>query len=245
MDVSLILCTRNRASALREALRAIGGLVFDGQWECVIVDNGSTDNTRDVIDKFAASAPFPVRYTQQPIKGLSNARNAGLAAAADRLSSSPMMIAILRQIFCLLLPARSAKIPLLDLLVAVSCFTIPKIIQRRSMNRKSPLNFRPVDISRLGQSRAPICHFAERRSMLQAGSILCSEAAPCSPRRIAILPRAFPALAGLGDTIRLSSLRIIMEEERRMCPRCSNHTILGEALIMRSWRCTTALLAPH
>ncbi len=81
MDISLVLCTRDRADALKGALDAIAALDFGGAWEAVLVDNGSSDDTRAVIDAFAERVAFPVRYVHQPVKGLSNARNAGLAAA--------------------------------------------------------------------------------------------------------------------------------------------------------------------
>ncbi len=80
--VSLIICTRNRAGALRRCLDATSAITFAGAWELVVVDNGSTDATRDIIDAFAAAASFPVVAVGQPVPGLSNARNAGVAAAS-------------------------------------------------------------------------------------------------------------------------------------------------------------------
>jgi glycosyltransferase involved in cell wall biosynthesis len=85
VDLSLIICTRNRAEPLDRCLDAVAAVSFRGAWELVMVDNASTDGTRDVIERFAASAPFPVRYVHQPVKGLSNARNAGLEAARGPL----------------------------------------------------------------------------------------------------------------------------------------------------------------
>jgi glycosyltransferase involved in cell wall biosynthesis len=81
MDISLIICTRNRASPLKRCLETIGAIECRRGWELVIVDNGSTDETAATIREFANAAPFPVRYVLQPLKGLSNARNAGLAVA--------------------------------------------------------------------------------------------------------------------------------------------------------------------
>ena len=85
MDISLIICTRNRAAQLGGCLDAVAGLRFSGSWELVMVDNGSTDATGATIEAFAARVPFPVRIAHQPVPGLSNARNAGLAVAAGRL----------------------------------------------------------------------------------------------------------------------------------------------------------------
>lgn len=86
MTISLILCTRNRAAALGRCLAAVAAIEFDGPWELVIVDNGSTDATAGVIREFAAAmTALRVVYVLQPVPGLSNARNAGVAAAAGDL----------------------------------------------------------------------------------------------------------------------------------------------------------------
>jgi glycosyltransferase involved in cell wall biosynthesis len=85
ISISLIVCTRNRASQLRACLNAVAAIRYSGAWEFVVVDNGSTDDTAKVIAEFAASAPLTVRYVHQPVKGLSNARNAGIAQAKGRI----------------------------------------------------------------------------------------------------------------------------------------------------------------
>lgn len=48
----------------------------DMTWELLIVDNGSSDNTQEVIGGFADC--LPIRTVMQPVPGLSNARNAGI-----------------------------------------------------------------------------------------------------------------------------------------------------------------------
>ena len=85
MTISLIICTRNRAGPLGRCLDAVAKLRHSGNWELVVVDNGSTDATAQVIGSFAAAQPFPVHHVHQPVPGLSNARNAGLAAATGAL----------------------------------------------------------------------------------------------------------------------------------------------------------------
>jgi glycosyltransferase involved in cell wall biosynthesis len=85
-QVSLIICTRNRAEQLRAALNYVRDLEAPlGGWELVIVDNGSTDSTQEVIHSFALSAPCPVVNVYEPNRGLSRARNTGIARAAGRL----------------------------------------------------------------------------------------------------------------------------------------------------------------
>ena len=79
--VSVIVCTRNRCSALVQLLESLSRLAKSGElaWELVVVDNGSTDATSMLLDSFADR--IPMRRVFEPRKGLSRARNAGLRAA--------------------------------------------------------------------------------------------------------------------------------------------------------------------
>lgn len=80
--ISLIICTRDRAASLRQALSAIrADDMHDAQAELVLVDNGSTDTTAAVMQAFQAAAPFPVTLVNEPCPGLGLARNSGLARA--------------------------------------------------------------------------------------------------------------------------------------------------------------------
>lgn len=85
MLISLIVCTRNRTSSLRACLEHIGRLESPGAWELVIVDNGSTDGTPDLLKSFAEQAPFRVVVVEEPRSGLGRARNAGIAAATGQI----------------------------------------------------------------------------------------------------------------------------------------------------------------
>ena len=81
-SISVVVCTRNRAEALGRCLDSMGNADFvanDGQ--LVLVNNASTDTTAKVMAEFADSADFPIKIVDAPVPGLSNARNAGLAAA--------------------------------------------------------------------------------------------------------------------------------------------------------------------
>jgi glycosyltransferase involved in cell wall biosynthesis len=81
---TVVICTRNRSSSLARTLDSIvvAASHVDEIWELVIVDNGSTDDTPGVIESYAGR--LPVRRALQPTPGLSNARNAGVAAAKGR-----------------------------------------------------------------------------------------------------------------------------------------------------------------
>ncbi len=78
--LSVIVCTYNRASFLPGCIASIrAGGVSDV--EIVVVDDGSTDNTRDVI----ADLNGPdIRYIYQANRGLSTARNTGIKLSTGR-----------------------------------------------------------------------------------------------------------------------------------------------------------------
>ncbi len=50
-------------------------------WELIVVDNNSTDRTREVAEEFAQSSGVPVRYVFEHNQGLSHARNRGIREA--------------------------------------------------------------------------------------------------------------------------------------------------------------------
>jgi glycosyltransferase involved in cell wall biosynthesis len=87
LDVSVVVCTYNRAPSLRVTLAALDGQAIPRglRWELIVVDNGSTDDTARVVQAFAASARVPVRYSREEQPGLSRARNAALALAQGRV----------------------------------------------------------------------------------------------------------------------------------------------------------------
>jgi glycosyltransferase involved in cell wall biosynthesis len=82
MHVTIAICTRNRADSLHRTLDSITLLQIPKQtsWELIVVDNGSTDTTSDVIAHFAER--LPMRHLFEPRRGASNARNTAVAASS-------------------------------------------------------------------------------------------------------------------------------------------------------------------
>ena len=81
MKFSVVIPTYNRADELGETLRSLASITSPGEWEVIVVDNNSTDDTRTVVDSIAGA--FPVRLTllDELEQGRSAALNAGVAAA--------------------------------------------------------------------------------------------------------------------------------------------------------------------
>jgi glycosyltransferase involved in cell wall biosynthesis len=75
MQLSLVICSRNRALQLAECLRSLTRLQYSALWELIIVDNGSKDETQDVINSYTSS--LPMKTVIEPRPGLAGARNRG------------------------------------------------------------------------------------------------------------------------------------------------------------------------
>ena len=80
---SIIIITRNRAEHLRETLESLRSMVIpaDLPTELLVVDNGSTDTTAQVVENVRHSSPFSVQYHHEPRPGKSNACNIAIAKA--------------------------------------------------------------------------------------------------------------------------------------------------------------------
>lgn len=80
--ISLIIATYNRAEALVEALHSVRQQSLPNEeWECVVVNNNSTDDTTLRVEAFKEEYPrLQLRLVEEPQQGLSHARNAGIRA---------------------------------------------------------------------------------------------------------------------------------------------------------------------
>lgn len=84
-EVSLVICTRNRADGLRACLQYLAEQRPSCSWELIIVDNNSTDDTAIVLAEFAARARYPVTVLSELRPGLGWARNTGWRAAGGEI----------------------------------------------------------------------------------------------------------------------------------------------------------------
>jgi glycosyltransferase involved in cell wall biosynthesis len=81
--VSIILPTYNRAAFLPQAFASIKDQHLT-DWELIVVDDGSIDETKSLAAEFASRQHHPVRYTYQENQGAYSARNTGLDSASGK-----------------------------------------------------------------------------------------------------------------------------------------------------------------
>ncbi|QDS85999.1 GalNAc(5)-diNAcBac-PP-undecaprenol beta-1,3-glucosyltransferase [Rosistilla ulvae] len=81
MKISVAICTWNRSGLLRRTLQSIAEMEMGDpiEWELIVVDNNSSDDTADVIGSFAQQ--LPIRYVHEPQQGLSLSRNRAIDTA--------------------------------------------------------------------------------------------------------------------------------------------------------------------
>ena len=79
--VTVIIPTYNRAWVLKRAIKSVLAQDFH-DFEIVVVDDGSTDNTPEVLESYQQ-----ICVIRQEHRGVSAARNAGIAQASGRLIS--------------------------------------------------------------------------------------------------------------------------------------------------------------
>jgi glycosyltransferase involved in cell wall biosynthesis len=82
---SIILATRDRAHHLRGTLASLATIKTADEWEVIVVDNNSVDDTPGVVQEMAHGYPARLRYVCEAVPGRSAALNTGIAWARGRI----------------------------------------------------------------------------------------------------------------------------------------------------------------
>lgn len=81
IEISVIICTLNRSKYLEKAIYSLQNQEYDLQkMEIIIVDGGSTDQTREIVYSYQKKIPNLIFFSQKA-QGLSAARNTGVNIA--------------------------------------------------------------------------------------------------------------------------------------------------------------------
>jgi len=86
-DVSVIVCTCNRATSVVDTLRSLAGMDVPDEltWEVLVVDNNSTDNTGEMITRFMEEGHKRFHYLFEPKQGKCHALNLAIGRARGRI----------------------------------------------------------------------------------------------------------------------------------------------------------------
>lgn len=75
------VCTRNRVETLAKTLDGLAAQRFAGAWDLLVVDNGSSDGSRNMLEARAREFPVPLRVVAEPRRGIGFARQRALREA--------------------------------------------------------------------------------------------------------------------------------------------------------------------
>jgi glucosyl-dolichyl phosphate glucuronosyltransferase len=82
LQISAVICTYNRCDMLGPALDSLlQQSLAESRYEIIVVDNNSTDGTRELIECYMRQSRVPLRHLFEPRQGISHARNAAIGAA--------------------------------------------------------------------------------------------------------------------------------------------------------------------
>jgi len=78
--VSIIIPNYNQGPYLNEALESVLHQTYD-HWECIVIDDGSTDSSEDIIQEWLKNPNEKFQYLKQQNKGVCAARNKAISLA--------------------------------------------------------------------------------------------------------------------------------------------------------------------
>lgn len=84
VELSVVVPSKNEAEHLPDLFRSLAGQSWEGEWEVVYSDNGSTDGSVARVEQFRDRIPRLRIVEASGVIGVSHARNEGIAAARGR-----------------------------------------------------------------------------------------------------------------------------------------------------------------
>lgn len=81
MQVSIVVPTYNRSALVARLLRSFDATTYGDDYEVVVVDDGSTDDTEDIVQSTKPTVGYQLRYVKQD--------NAALPLHATQASQHP------------------------------------------------------------------------------------------------------------------------------------------------------------
>lgn len=85
MRISIVIATKDRARYLERALASFESQIGAPSFEAIVVDNGSSDDTKGVVERQSARGTYPVTYVYEAEPNRGKARNRGIERASGYL----------------------------------------------------------------------------------------------------------------------------------------------------------------
>jgi GT2 family glycosyltransferase len=85
MRISVVIATKDRARFLERLFASLESQRRPPTFEVIVVDNGSNDDTKAIVESFAGRTAHPVRYVFEREPNRAKARNRGVAVAQGYL----------------------------------------------------------------------------------------------------------------------------------------------------------------
>jgi glycosyltransferase involved in cell wall biosynthesis len=85
MRLTVVIATKDRAAYVERALATLESQVGAPPYEAIVVDNGSSDDTKGVVERAIARGAIPIRYIFEGEPNRGKARNRGIEAAAGTI----------------------------------------------------------------------------------------------------------------------------------------------------------------
>jgi glucosyl-dolichyl phosphate glucuronosyltransferase len=87
VPVTVLIASRNGAKWIARVLDAYADQAEDCPWQLVVVNNNSTDNTRQIVESYREK--LPITIVDEPVAGKNRALNAGLPYVTGELVITP------------------------------------------------------------------------------------------------------------------------------------------------------------
>lgn len=81
MNLSIVTINFNNAQGLQKTLTSVTSQTCHG-FEHIIIDGGSKDGSKEIIEEYAVNAKYPVKWVSEKDKGIYNGMNKGILMAS-------------------------------------------------------------------------------------------------------------------------------------------------------------------
>jgi glycosyltransferase involved in cell wall biosynthesis len=202
-ELSVVMATYNRAETVKGTLAHLAAQTLDTQcFEVIVIDDGSSDHTQQVVEAFAEASPFKIRYMRHSNRGPGYTQNCGIEVA-----EAPIVLLIADDIL-LTPPALAAHLAMHAQHPEIECASLGRVVQRPDEGQSVFLQkWDPFRFSRMeGSTELPYyrfwaCNISSKREFFARAGMFNEARGPGGA--------AAHEDAALGSKLAKSGLRIL------------------------------------